>query len=89
MRPYSRYTSDGSTTDAQIVRPYNRYSSLTSKHIESSAGYVSYGALSYYYSLTNLSSVRSCALVLDDEALCSSLGDYEIGTIAQCGEVYL
>ena len=57
-------------------------------HIESSAGYVSYGALSYY-SLTNLSSVRSCALVLDDEALCSTLGDYEIGTIAQCGEVYL
>ena len=70
------------------MRPYNRYSSLTSKHIESSAGYVSYGALSYS-SLTNLSSVRSCALVLDDEALCSSLGDYEIGTIAQCGEVYL
>ena len=88
MRPYSRYTSDGSTTDAQIVRPYSRYSSLISKHIESSAGYVSYGALSYY-SLTNLSSVRLCALVLDDEALCSTLGDYEIGTIAQCGEVYL
>ena len=26
-RPYSRYSSDGSGTDAQIVRPYNRYTS--------------------------------------------------------------
>ena len=38
MRPYSRYTSHHSTTDtvtfdttdAQIVRPYNRYSSVRS-----------------------------------------------------------
>ena len=27
MRPYNRYTSGGSETDAQIVRPYKGYSS--------------------------------------------------------------